>query len=78
MLLRCLGHVIALTELAIMSAIAKIGATQNTMAIWEYDPALEDNRVLGSQLNVIVAIRTLTIKVQPFDLYSNWSLLTSL
>jgi hypothetical protein len=46
-----------------MSHITKIAAVENATAIWEYDPTLEDNRVLGGSLDVISAIRTLTIKV---------------
>jgi hypothetical protein len=46
-----------------MSHITKIAAVETTTAIWEYDPALEDNRVLGGSLDVISAIRTLAIKV---------------
>ena len=47
-----------------MSHITKIAAVENTTAIWEYDPTLENNRVLGGSLDVISAIRTLAIKVK--------------
>ena len=46
-----------------MSHITKIAAVENATAIWEYDPTRDDNRVLGGSLDVIAAIRTLTIKV---------------
>jgi hypothetical protein len=47
-----------------MKHITKIAAVENATAIWEYDPTLEDNRVLGGSLDVISAIRTLAIKVK--------------
>ena len=34
------------------------------MAIWEFDPTLSQNRVLGDSLDVVAAIRTLAIKIQ--------------
>ncbi len=46
-----------------MSHITKIAAVENATAIWEYDPSLTGNRVLGGSLDVIAAIRTLAIKV---------------
>jgi len=46
-----------------MSYITKIAVVENAMAIWEYDPSLEDNCILGGSLDMIVAIRTLAIKV---------------
>jgi hypothetical protein len=45
-----------------MGHITKIAAVENATAIWEYDPTLEGNRVLGGSLDVIAAIRTLSIK----------------
>lgn len=46
-----------------MSTITRIAVTENTNAIWEYDPELPDNRVLGGSLDVLAALRTLVIKV---------------
>jgi hypothetical protein len=46
-----------------MSHITKIAAIETTTAIWEYDPSLLNNRVLGESLDVISAIRTVAIKV---------------
>jgi hypothetical protein len=46
-----------------MGHITKIAAVETSTAIWEFDPSLADNRVLGGSLDVIAAIRTLTIKV---------------
>jgi hypothetical protein len=46
-----------------MSHITKIAAVETTSAIWEYDPDLPDNRILGGSLDVIAAIRTLAVKV---------------
>jgi hypothetical protein len=56
-----------------MKRITKIAAVENATAIWEYDPSLQGNRVLGGSLDVIAAIRTLAIKVRtlisPFYLF---------
>jgi hypothetical protein len=56
-----------------MKRITKIAAVKNATAIWEYDPSLQGNRVLGGSLDVIAAIRTLAIKVRtlisPFYLF---------
>jgi hypothetical protein len=60
---RCLGHVVNLGNVDVMSHITKIAAVETATAIWEYDPSLADNRVLGGSLDVISAIRTLAIKV---------------
>jgi hypothetical protein len=46
-----------------MSHITKLAVIETTNVIWEYDPSDNDNRVLGGGLNVIVTIRTLSIKV---------------
>ena len=46
-----------------MSHITKIAAVETTSAIWEYDPDLPNNRILGGSLDVIAAIRTLAVKV---------------
>jgi hypothetical protein len=46
-----------------MSHITKFAVIETTNAIWEYDPSLPDNRVLGGGLDVIATIRTLAIKV---------------
>ena len=59
----CLGHVINLRNVDIMSHITKIAAVENLTAIWEYDPTRSDNHVLGSSLDVIATICMLTIKV---------------
>ena len=47
-----------------MSHITKIGAVETASAIWEYDPDLADNRVLGGSFDVISVIRTLAVKIQ--------------
>jgi hypothetical protein len=46
-----------------MTHITKIVIIENANAIWEYDPELPGNRVLGGSLDVVAAIRTLAIKV---------------
>lgn len=60
---RCLEHVNNLAVVAVMSGITKIAAIETAQAIWEYDPTLPDNRVLGGSLDAIAAIRTLAVKV---------------
>lgn len=47
-----------------MSVITKKAALETTQAIWEYDPADPNNRVLGGSLDVIAALRTLATKIQ--------------
>jgi hypothetical protein len=61
---RCLIHVVNLANVAVMSHITKIAAVENATAIWEYDPNLPDNRMLGGNLDVIAAVRTIAIKVR--------------
>jgi hypothetical protein len=46
-----------------MGHITRIAAVENATAIWEYDPELPGNRVLGGSLDVIASIRTMAIKV---------------
>ena len=60
---RCFAHVMNLANVAVMSNITKIAAIENAAAIWEYDPALEGNHVLGVSLDVIACVRTVAIKV---------------
>jgi hypothetical protein len=60
---RCLEHVVNLANVAVMGHITKIAAVENQTLIWEYDPDLPGNCVLGGSLNVIAAIRTIAIKV---------------
>lgn len=47
-----------------MAMITKIANVETTTAIWEYDPTLPGNRILGNSLDVISVIRTLAIKVR--------------
>jgi hypothetical protein len=47
-----------------MKHVTKIAVVENAIAIWEYDPSLEGNCVLGGSLDVIAEIRTLAIKVR--------------
>jgi hypothetical protein len=53
-----------------MGHITKIAAIETTSAIWEYDPLLLDNCMLGGLLDVISAICTIAIKVCHVLLYS--------
>jgi len=63
MVFRCLKHVVNLANVAVMTHITKIAIIENANATWEYDPELPGNRVLGGSLDVVAAIRTLTVKV---------------
>jgi len=47
-----------------MGRITKIAAVENANAIWEYNPSLPNNRILGGSLDVIAAIRTIAVKVR--------------
>lgn len=62
--LPCLAHVVNLAITALMSGITKIEAVETTTSIWEFNPSLPGNRVLGEALDVIATIRTLSIKVR--------------
>ena len=63
MLFRCLAHVVNLANVAVMAHITKITAIENANAIWEYDPELPGNCMLGGSLDVVAAICTLVVKV---------------
>jgi hypothetical protein len=55
--------VVNLANVAVMGHITKIAVIENTNSIWEYDPELPGNRILGGSLDVVAALRTLVIKV---------------
>ena len=67
---RCLGHVVNLGNQDVMAHITRIAAVEMTTAIWEYDPLLPDNRLLNGSLDVIAAIRSLTVKVRKIPDFS--------
>jgi hypothetical protein len=46
-----------------MGRVTKIAAVENANAIWEYDPSLPNNRIIGGSLDVIAAIRMIAVKV---------------
>ena len=46
-----------------MGCITQIAAIKNASAIWEYDPSLPGNHILGGSLNVIAAICMIAVKV---------------
>jgi hypothetical protein len=62
--LSCLAHVVNLAITDFMSIITRIAHVETSTAIWEFDPTLSQNRVLGDSLDVIAAIWTLAIKIQ--------------
>ncbi len=59
----CLEHVINLANVDVMGHITKIAAVENATAIWESNLNLYYNCVLEGLLDVITAVRTITIKV---------------
>ena len=61
--LRCLEHVVNLTNVVVMGHITKIAMIENMNTIWEHDPKLPNNCVLEGFLDVVAAIQTLAIKV---------------
>jgi hypothetical protein len=61
--LPCLAHVLNLAIVDFMSILTNIGAIEMSTAIWEFDPMLLANCVLGGSLDAISAIRTIAIKV---------------
>jgi hypothetical protein len=65
--LPCLAHVINLAIVAIMSELTKTAAAETAAAVWDFDPTLPGNQVLGDRLDVVAAIRTLTVKIQASD-----------
>lgn len=62
--IRCLGHVLNLSNAAIMSHITTLAAAEASKAIWEFDPTLPSNSVLHGNLDVIASIRTIAAKIQ--------------
>ncbi|KAF9230993.1 hypothetical protein BU15DRAFT_82948 [Melanogaster broomeanus] len=50
-----------------MSTLTKTAAADTSSAIWEFDPMLPDNRVLGGSLDAVATVRTLTVKIQASD-----------
>lgn len=62
--LPCLAHVLNLAITALFSAITNISKVETTTSIWEFDPILAQNRIIGGTLDVIATIRTLAIKIQ--------------
>jgi hypothetical protein len=59
-----------------MSHITKLATVKSATAIWEYDPSLPGNRVLGGALDVISAIQTLAIKVGSHSIWIWHGLIT--
>ena len=47
-----------------MSVVTKLAHVETTTTIWEFDPTLSQNQVLGNTVDVIAVIRTLAIKIQ--------------
>ena len=42
--------------MAFMSVITQLATVEMTMAIWEYDPTLPQNRILEGSIDVIAAL----------------------
>lgn len=53
---RCLEYVNNIAIVAVMKGIMKIATIETTQAMWDYDPTLPDNHMLGGSLDAIMAI----------------------
>ena len=62
--LPCLPHIINLAITDLMNIGTKIAHVETTTTIWEFDPTLSQNQVLGNALNVVAVIQMLIIKIQ--------------
>ena len=62
--LPCLTCVVNLAITDFMNIVMQTAHIETTTAIWEFNPTLPQNWVLGNSLDVIVVIRTLAIKIQ--------------
>ena len=62
--LPCLAHVVNLAITDFMSVVTHISSIETTSAIWEFDPSLPGNHILGDSLDIVSAIQTLAIKIQ--------------
>ncbi|KAM6501442.1 hypothetical protein JOM56_004456, partial [Amanita muscaria] len=60
----CLEHAVNLANVAVMGHVTKLAVAETTSAIWEYDPTLPNNRILGDGLDVVSVLRTLNVKVR--------------
>ena len=57
-------HVVNLGLTDFMSIITRLATIETTMAIWEYDPTLPQNRLLEGSIDVVAALQMLVIKIQ--------------
>ncbi|KAF5378846.1 hypothetical protein D9615_006888 [Tricholomella constricta] len=60
--LGCLGHVVNIANVAVMTHITKAAAIETADAIWMYDPSDPNNRVHRGSLDVIATVCTLGVK----------------
>ncbi|KAG1906590.1 uncharacterized protein F5891DRAFT_975363 [Suillus fuscotomentosus] len=61
--LPCLAHMVNLAITDIMSVITYITNIETTTTIWEIDPLLPNNHVLGDLLDIVAVVHTLAIKI---------------
>jgi len=54
--LPCLAHVLNLAIVAVMFNITWISTIKTTAAIWEFNPTLPNNHLLGDSLDVVSAV----------------------
>ncbi len=52
-----------IANVAVLGHVTKIATIENANAIWEYNPSLLNNCILGGSLDVIAAIRMIAVKV---------------
>ena len=54
--LLCLAHVVNLVITDFMSVVTHISSIETTLVIWEFDPTLPVNRILGDSLDIGSAV----------------------
>ena len=62
--LPCLTHIVNLAITEFMNVVMKITHVETTVAIWEFNPTLTQNQVLGSALDIVAVVQVLAIKIQ--------------
>jgi hypothetical protein len=53
-----------------MDHVTKRAIAESSMAIWEYDPSLKENKVAGGRPDVLSVLRTVNVKVRASLTYS--------
>jgi hypothetical protein len=59
----CLEHAVQLSVVSVMDHVTKRAIAESSMAIWEYDPSLDENKVAGGRPDALSVLRTVNVKV---------------